>query len=307
MDLIDAPPHDFNPLTATDDVLASQGFPPRPPQAADGSNEGLPIWQDIMGAIGIDQYQPPPPTDELPKHRHLESRTWAGGIVPPQESQPPVQFPPVQFQSKSEFYFITSTWNIPTVSPPDSRAASTQDRYAVYDFVAFDGWIRPGPPALMWGTKSIYDNGKHCAKIFLQYELVQYTFDRPCVQPGDVVSAILWINPDRKTFGVFLVNRRTRQYIRFRMPLPDDFKGATAEWILGRQQLDYGNPGDPKEVLPDFDPVSYRLNLAISRGGWYTVDNASLIDMVASYSGQIIARAEKVGRNLLRVFRTHYE
>jgi hypothetical protein len=162
----------------------------------------------------------------------------------------------------------------------------------------------------MWGARSTFDCGKHLAKVFIQFDSKQQTFDVPWVGPEDLVSAIVSVDDKDRTFVVYLVNRNTGDYTRQQFPLPSSFLGATAEWILGRQDLDYGNPGYPTEELPNYGAVYYSKNFAdakvLRRNTWvpqvYTVDTAHLIDMVASKSSQIISTAQKVGENLLLVY-----
>ena len=170
----------------------------------------------------------------------------------------------------------------------------------------------------MWGTKSILEGCKHLAKVFLQYDHHQETFDTPWVNPGDLVSAVLRVDGDYPggKFTVYLVNHNTGDYTTFWRDLPKDFRGATAEWILGRQCLDYGNPGNAVEELPNYGATYFHKNYSDfvsvqgAQGGYeWTVDNAHLIDMVAVKSiddpippGTVISTAEKVGPNLLYVY-----
>jgi hypothetical protein len=328
---LDDPPPNFKPGTDENnldpDKLELYGFPPRP----EGSEEGITYWKDAMQAIG--EYRVPPPP--IKPSKILESRTWSGAIVPSQPLNSPHHylFPPPQ--KPGGFYYITSSWIIPDACPPPQ--GNPQGEYACYACIGFDGWGRmlppiistfPGanfpqgeaPPALLGGTKSIYTRGSHCAKVFLQYNHIQEVFDEPVVRPGDLVSAFVWIHdglgrfPCFKTFRFFIVNRNTGQYSRIWRKLPDDFKGSTAEWILGRQDLDYGNPGFPTEALPNYGATYFQKNFADYQGRRFgalylphrilTVDNADLIDMIEQKGKkkEIISTAKKVGPNLLNVY-----
>jgi hypothetical protein len=259
----------FKPIEASDEDLEKYGFPPRPQ-----SQENKEIWNDIMSQ-SLDHVILGGPGSGVPNDAVLKSNTWSGAIQ-------------MFNDNAGEFFLITSTWIIPDACPPPK--GNYEGRYACYSFVGFDGWKNSGPPALIWGTKSVYDQGQHYAKVFLQYCGKEYIFDTPQVIMGDLVSAFLWVS-DRarpKKFGFFLVNRNTGRYTLGWRHLPQDFQGASAEWILGRQDLDYGNPGHAVEALP--------------------VDTAQLIDMVdAKCRGCVISTAKKVGPNLLNVYAYHDE
>jgi hypothetical protein len=293
------PPTGFNPIRKPVDQLKKYKFPLPPPHSARAGA----IWQDILR--GSHEYVRAPARGESCEP-YLESKTWSGAIVP----EPP---PATIYEATERFYYITSTWIIPDACPPPC-GEKPQNCYSCYCFVGFDGWVSDGPPALMWGTKSILEGGKHFAVVFLQYEGKQETFDTPWVNPGDLVSAVLKVE-DNDYFTVYLVNHNTGKYTIFSRKLPADFRGATAEWILGRECLDYGNPGKPLEELPNYGATYYHKNYADSKSlrgqsvDEFTVDNAQLIDMIAAKSvddpippGTVISTAEKVGKNLLYVY-----
>jgi len=285
------PSQDFIPGKASPSELLRLGFPADPK-----SEKGLAIWKDILRAS-----RKFCPLSQSTTFDPYLSETWSGAIVPDPS-------PNTISEVEDKFYYITSTWNIADACPPPD--GTPQGHYACYSFVGFDGWVRDGPPALMWGTKSIFDCGKHLAKVFVQFDSKQETFDVPWVGPGDLVSAVVSVDYENSTFLVYLVNRNTGDYTRQQFPLPSDFLGATAEWILGRQDLDYGNPGYPTELLPNYGAVYYANNFAdavVFRSKTqvpqdYQIDNAHLIDMVDTKSSQIISTALKVGENLLMVY-----
>ena len=322
------PPRDFDPRKASPKELEDYGFPP-PPEESKDPEGGYAIWQDAMRAVVT--YEPPPRPVIVTKA--LESRTWSGAIVPPQPLQSPHRQgnqPP----KPGEFCYITSSWVVPDACPPPKGDA--QGNYACYTCLGFDGWdsnqappplkSEPRtPPALLGGTKSIYSfdcchSECHCAKVFLQYDETQEVFELPTVRPGDLVSAFLWINdgnvgPCRfPTFRFFIVNKNTGKYTRITRTLPRSFRGATAEWILGRQDLDYGKPGVPVEALPTYGATYFQKNYADYRSrllsrpalpyGELTVDAAELINMIDQKGGkkEIISTAKKVGPNLLNVY-----
>jgi len=319
------PPKDFDPRKASPKELEDYGFPPAPEESNDPDSPSA-FWKDAMGAVLT--YQSPPSPVLVTKI--LESRTWSGAIVPPQPRQS-VHLYGNQPPKPGEFNYITSSWIIPDACPPPE--GDPQGNYACYTCVGFDGWdpkkpLPPlksepqTPPALLGGAKSIYSfdcchKECHCAKVFIQYDKTQEVFDSPTVRPGDLVSAFLWINdgsvgPCRfSTFRFFIVNKNTGKYTRIVRILPSSFRGATAEWILGRQNLDYGNPGVPVEALPNYGATYFQKNYADYRSRLlcrppvvYTVDNAELIDMFDQKGGkkEIISTAKKVGKNLLNVY-----
>lgn len=316
------PSKDFKPIDAKPEELAEYGFPPCPNESSDGPNDGISAWKELMRACR-EYLPPPPPVKTQPKP--LLSKTWSGAITQPPPPDPsrqrfklegPGQYPPPPPPEKSdyEFFYITSTWIIPDACPPPD--GDPQGQYACYSFVGFDG-VSPPHPALVGGTKSICAfDCCHCAKVFIQYQVslkdpaIQEVFDEPKVRPGDLVSAILWIVGPQ--FRLFIVNRNTGQYTRLFRPLPSSFKGLTAEWILGRQDLEYGFPGHAVELLPNYGATYYQRNYAEYRlrnpktskyvNGWETVDQAQLIDMVSEDRKEIISTAKKVGPNLLNVF-----
>ena len=83
---------------------------------------------------------------------------------------------------------------------------------------------------------------------------------------------------------------------------------------MGRQHLDYGNPGVPVEALPNYGATYFQKNYADYRSrllsrpplpyGELTVDAADLINMVDQKGGkkEIISTAKKFRPNLLNVY-----
>jgi len=300
----------YNPIGKPDAELKAYGFPPCPT-----NKKGHAVWNAIMKTC--DTYLEA--GDGKVTSGNLQSLVWSGAIVPPPCPIPvPVCVQPASVPSpyrvKSEplskldykFFYIASTWIIPHACPPPLQESLSKsppyDECACYDFVGFDGWYESGPPVLAGGTKSICTESTGLANVFIQYEGWEEDFLKPPVQPGDTVSAISWICDEY--FVLFLVNENTGEYARICREIPKDFEGRTAEWILGRQRLDYGDPGYPVEALPNFGSTYYRNNYAEYQSPTkyiprpLTVDDADLIDMV-DQEGQMIATAEKVGPNLL--------
>jgi Peptidase A4 family len=320
------PPKYFKPIESIDKdptgkELDSYGFPPRPPlNRPNETNNGSVAWKELMQACR--EYIPPPPavsTDPQP----LTSQTWSGAIarIPYLDSAAESKLRPksVEYTEFSDYGFVynTSTWIIPDACPPPD--GDPYGQYACYSFVGFDGVSKELPPALVGGTKSIcaYDCC-HLAKVFIQWQssldmpATQEIFDEPKVRPGDLVSVVMWLRPiAERQFGFYIVNRNTGQYTRFLRPLPPLFEGRTAEWILGRQDLEYGLPGHALEALPNYGATYYSRNYAeyllldprteTWEAKWETVDNAELVNMV-SQDEKRISTAKKVGPNLLNVF-----
>ncbi len=298
------PPQGFNPSTATEDDLHKYGFPPRPD--ATELQYARALWDDTISAV--QEYAPADLSDERFPGKLL-SPTWSGAILDP-PTLSPVLPPP-------RFFSISSYWIIPNAYPPTCQSGGD---YRCYSFVAFDGWqdTSPDPPALALGTKSVVRDGNHFAKVFLQVNGEEYNL---ClrVMPGDLVTAHLWViehsNPPR--FGIFLVNRNTGKATRARFRLPDAFKGKTAEWILARQNINYGQPGVATETLPNYGATFYHNTCALAyQGIWprswpgvrhFTVDQARLIDMVRKLEGkggsdEVISTAEHIKQNVLLVY-----
>jgi hypothetical protein len=250
----------------------------------------------------VQEYVPPDLT-EVRIPGMLLSPTWSGAILDP---------------SPLKFFLISSYWIIPNAYPPTGKNAGT---YRCYSFVAFDGWQEPpeasSPPALIFGTKSVVSDGNHFAKVFLQANGAEHDFPLP-VMPGDLVTAYLWVldRPNTRLFGVYLVNRNTGKATRAQFDLPPNFRGKTAEWILARQKIDYGQVGVPTEALPNYGATFYHNTCAFASPAprllhWrgvqhFTVDQARLIDMVGKVDYRspagVISTAEHVKKNILLVY-----
>jgi len=294
------PPENFDHTTASDDELDKYGFPPRPDATL--LPEARALWDATMSVV---QEYVPPDLTEVRIPGMLFSPTWSGAILDPRPSP------------ALKFFMISSYWIIPNAYPPTCKREGT---YRCYSFVAFDGWQEPrtpSPPALIFGTKSVVRDGNHFAKVFLQVNGCEHDF---ClrVMPGDLVTAYLWVL-DRPTisprrFGVYLVNRNTGNATRAQFDLPADFQGTTAEWILARQKIDYGQVGVATEALPNYGATFYHNTCALASPAprlshWrgvqhFTVDQAKLIDMVGTgtRSTDVISTAEHVKKNILLVY-----
>lgn len=283
------PPPGFKPIDATEDQHKMYGYPPRPDKNA--FPQARAVWDEIM-SLPL-QYIPTDLCEETDPAT-LYSPTWSGGIVPPDDPE----------QSSEKFHEIASNWIIPNPYPPPD---ATGDFYRCYCFVGFDGWGESAPPALMFGTKQIYDKGKHYATIFIRRDGVEQDFhcpEAPCVMPGDLVHACLSIEDDY--VHVCLIDQNSQKRFAHKIPLPSSFKGATAEWIVGREILDYGYLGTATERLPNYGATFFHKAFAYSKKREYTLDNARIIDMVGTstleHTDDVISTAEHVYKNTLLVY-----
>src|SRR5271170_191023 len=296
------PPGIFDPVTASDPDLEKYGFPPRPDPAL---LESRALWEETVSQPL--EYVESKFVDEI-YPGVLLSPTWSGAILKSSSPQSPLRPPPFK-----GFRSISSYWIIPNAYPPydcTPPVGSPQSNYRCYTFVAFDGWQDNSgdPPALILGTKS--ESESHTATVFVQIDGKEIDLSLP-VMPGDLVTAHLWVLAIPGRFGIFVVNRNTGKATRATFNLPRDFKGKTAEWIVARQNIDYGYVGKATEILPNYGATFFHKTCAWGNGHEFTVDQGQLIDMVASpqvyprdskYYGQIISTAEHIRKNILLVY-----
>jgi peptidase A4-like protein len=140
------PPKGFNPVTATDEELATYGFPPRPDKQANPDHYA--VWERAMKAAKIrwngelkplpDMAQRTIPTGSSLLPETVQSQTgplyWpdinGSGVV--------VQKKQSSWNSKTSFDVIYALMTVPTAELPIANSSCTANDYKTFVFVGID-------------------------------------------------------------------------------------------------------------------------------------------------------------------------
>jgi len=197
------PPADFNPVTATDEELATYGFPPRPDKQADPDHYA--VWERAMKAAKIrwnGELKPLPdagqgtiPTGSslLPDVVHADTGPvfWAdvnasGVIVSNKQSS---------WNSKNSYDLVYALSTVPTAELPIANSTCTANDYKTFIFVGIDSSV-PAlgnnlfglNPGLQGGFYGVVPCPTSSGAPFYFAEFGWQSFSRGfAVNPGDVI------------------------------------------------------------------------------------------------------------------------
>jgi hypothetical protein len=239
------PPKGFDPVMASDEELATYGFPPRPDKQAHPDQYAR--WERVMKAAKIHW------NGELKALPHGEHGMMPAGSSPVAETLQPETSGPKRISTNNASGVIVSSGQktftknsmatvfaeitVPTVELPSGTTACTGQGYEVISSVGIDGFVfNTGngyefDPQLQGGVfEQIACSGD------VYYFAVtgwQGSFDVAFeVNPGDVVSADAFIGGESDG-GTFLEDLTTGTFLNYFAPVTG-MVGATATWTVER-------------------------------------------------------------------------
>jgi hypothetical protein len=237
-----APPHGFDPLTASDRALDEYGFPPRPDSTEDP--EQYQSWIDMVSP-GIERILPRfgKPIAGNPRVRRAPTP------VDPLENWSGYAFvnDGVESWGSQSFRKISANWTVPNVRAPQgtckrSTPSSASDA-AVW--IGIDGYV--GASTLIQaGTNSdaFCTDGKQTQQYFAWYEFLpnlQTPIENLEVEPGQHIAVTVWATSP--TSGrVYLANKTTGKSFSLKLKANPGVAliGRTAEFIVERTETKTG-------------------------------------------------------------------
>jgi hypothetical protein len=243
------PPKGFDPLVASDEDLATYGFPPRPDQQVEP--EHYATWAKAMRAAKIRWHGDlkalagSEPTT-IPTASSLSPLAVQADAGP--QSQRNVTASGVvltntlkEWNTKDSFHDIYSIFTVATAQWPFdsscSAAVATES-----SLVGIDGYIRPGAvdgypvfyPGIAGGVSESIGCGESDAAYYaVAILLYPFTYQSFAVNPGDVFYAEASVENANLGF-VFLTDLTSGVNSSFEFENTEGFVGQTAEWVLYR-------------------------------------------------------------------------
>ena len=319
------PPDGKRPIDFVKEQYAFETYGLPPPPDANENPKSYALWRRAM-CLPLD-YCTEEPTDKKDDSVSLEKLSWSGAMA--------------QSPANSSFGNIAGSWIVPNAYPPPK--ITRDDTYECFTWVGFDG-TSTAPYAIMLGTISeVVKSGKtltQSATVFFQQNDKMQLFPKFKVSPGDLITGHVWRGlmivfedkedsfpprpippfkfPPRHRFKfipvlrICVVNHGSRKALIRCFKLPDDFKGDTAEWIVGRKRpivtvADDGDITVTVEDLPNYGATFIHNTYALTRGGGtveeFTVDDSVLINMKnPDKDGTIVSTALRPISNVLEVY-----
>ena len=255
-----APPAGFDPLTASDDSLATYGFPPRPDK--NGSSGAYAAWERAMKASKERVF----PVLELTSHFNgpnvgvgktgngtAKSYNWSGVVSTTNATS----------YGSNSFYWAYSEYVIPVAVQAFGACTGGWDYSS--SWVGIDGYN--SNDVLQAGTESdAYCSGSTKSAYYSAwYEWYPYGEVRISsfpVAPGDDMFVEVWSTSS--TYGyAYLVNYNTNQVVEIGFSAPSGTKliGNSAEWVVERPGVG-GGLATLTNYISDYFSSSYAETFA---------------------------------------------
>lgn len=238
---IAAPQQGFDPLTASDEDLSYNGFPPRPDQAA--SPKAFASWVRAMNASKIrvtpnlkqtNRYSGPAKINKNASLSAgdagaLESFNWSGYVNLSGGSS----------YGKASFFYVTAEFLVPVASQPFGVCTGDWD-YSV-SWVGIDGW-NSGDVLQAGFEDDAYCNGSTTSTFYSPwYEWYPNAWTNITnfpIAPGDEIFVVVW-NSSATQGATYMVNENTEQAVEigFTAPAGTSLVGNSAEWIVERPSI----------------------------------------------------------------------
>jgi Peptidase A4 family len=232
-----APSEDFDPLNASDEDLAYNGFPPRPDQVA--SPKAYASWVKAIDASKTriqpvlkqsDHFSGPAQVKKNGSANQnagaLDSYNWSGYLNLSGSSS----------YGKESFYYVYADFLVPVARQPFNVCTGGWD-YSV-SWVGIDGWN--SPDVLQAGFEAdAYCDGSTTATYYSPwYEWFPNSWTNITnlsIAPGDEYFVEVWSTSSTQGYA-YLVNENTDQAVEigFKAPSGTTLKGNSAEWIVER-------------------------------------------------------------------------
>jgi hypothetical protein len=241
---IGAPPEGFNPITASDDELASYGFPPRPDQDSDAT--GYASWARAMAASKtrivpiLEQtkifhgpsIQPKAAITESGEAETHYSSNWSGYVSLGGPSK----------YGKTSYYYLISDFVVPVARQAFGACTGTWDYGSTW--VGIDGWN--SNDVLQAGIEyDAYCSGGSTASFYSPwyewYPFGEVRITNLAIAPGDDYFVEVWNTTSTQGYAYLVnYNSNTAVEIGFTPPSGTKLIGNSAEWVTERPGVNGG-------------------------------------------------------------------
>lgn len=259
------PPKGFNPLTASDEELATYGFPPRPDKQADPDHYRM--WERAMIAAKI-RWHGELKARELPNHgMPLTLPAQTPGAVQPltatkasnTEASGVILNSGVSRWGSGSFADIWTVINVPVVTQPFANGSCADGWYESMSLVGIDGYVfyspATGHPLFQPGETTGVEEAFYCynggpsvyAAVFGWGTVLNQAF---ALNPGDSFYTEIHAFGGCNSGSAFIEDLRTLTYNSYTLPNPclPAQTGRYANWIVFRPP--YGNAGETDGLSP---------------------------------------------------------
>lgn len=257
--IVPAPPAGFDPLTASDAVLARAGYPRRPDPATEPA--AAKRWTTLLSRpmrvvtpglqVNHGRYHGPVKPGPRASSGNSTNGTWSGSVA----SAP----------ANKKFSTVYGSWTVPHPFPPASawNAATktwTDGEYHSSTWVGIDGYGTSD--VLQAGTEQyvVVSGGKITTTgIYAWHEWFSSVTNSPEVQftgfavsPGDLIHCVVCATTSTQgSVAIYNEAAQTSMSVNMTAPANTSVTGATAEWIMERPS--HGAvPNLTPYTLPDF-------------------------------------------------------
>jgi hypothetical protein len=249
------PPKDFNPVTATDEELATYGLPPRPDKQVDPHHYAL--WERVVRAARIRWNGELKPLPGIEQTKRQVRRSPIPEAVHPQTG--PNQFEilnasgvmltnSVTKWGKASFDDIYAVISVPKAELPFDNEGCTASGYYDLNSAGLDGALGAGPgttpddayfAGLQGGVLEVVGcSGNASYYAFTGFLVFNTEFN---LNPGDVFyTEVKGYGPNTNGY-VFVEDMTTLTYNAYSIPV-SLMLGSTAEWTVNRWCCDGPNP-----------------------------------------------------------------
>jgi uncharacterized protein YceK len=268
------PPKGFNPVTATDEELATYGFPPRPDKQAEPGHYAM--WERAMKAAKIrwnGELKPlpgrehaPVPAGSSPLPEAVQSETSAPQrISTVNASGVMLTNKQTKWSNKASFDDISTIMTVPTAELPFDISSCTASDYKEFSFVGIDSMVSAMGdslgefiPGVQGGVYADVPCGGGGPPFYYAEFGWQYPLSRGfAVNPGDVFTAEVVVSGGSSATA-YLEDLTTQTFSSYSMSTPGVI-GQNADWIVFRPCCT-GSNNDP---FPLANTASIFFN-----GGW---------------------------------------
>ncbi len=276
------PPDGFKPLEASDEDLATYGFPARPTEAKE-----LAKWNEDMSAY---KYTPVPQitqTDVIHGFNHSDSRNTTNAVNGLSQSTTSSNWS--GYVAKGTYSMVQGDFVQPTInsSNPNYTHEST--------WTGLGGYT--SSKLVQTGTAmTTYAGGRH---YYAWYEYLSPTNPNPEIQftsitvnPGDKIHTYCAFQRANDKFNAYIANNSngTSQSVLVSIPASEYFDNSAADFINEKPSWSVTDNG-----LTNYGTTSWKNCHAYSMSdGWYSL-GSTIYDKVTMYNSSGAKRAEPSG------------
>jgi Peptidase A4 family len=229
-----SPPEGFNPIDASDEELATYGFPPRPDAQADPNANAA--WQKAMLASKhriapqlelTNIFHGPARAPGSVTNTNTTSSNWSGSVDLTGASS---------YNKTSSAYYIIAEYVVPVARQAYGACTGSWDYSS--SWVGMDGW--GSGDVLQAGTESdafcwIFGSSTYYSAWYEWYPYGSVRISNFPIAPGDDMFVEVW-NTSATQGYAYLVNYNTDQTVEvgFAAPSSAHFIGNSFEWVVER-------------------------------------------------------------------------